>query len=306
MSSEQELVDDLAGVSEVVTDSNKFKIKLGIGEDAYASLKLKNMLQSAWDVHEAAGIGVTAGGAVAGSSTVAGWLGRGGLLVKLGFASAMTGPFAFAIVGAGVVTGGAYFAVTRMMSAGGSSRVETIPKFINTPIDLLGATIFDMMGGLAVKVAEFSGPLDDAERAAIVDYFVDAWGISPDYARRALPLIELQVRNVTLKDMVRKLAEQQMDNPDCNPEATRKALREFLEEVAHADGERDEREDLAIETVERELAAHLSTTAQVSRSAGKYAAKAGEIAQSGSAALASGAQSAFRGLRGALFSKKKG
>lgn len=295
------LIEELGTTELVVADTNKFKIKLGIGEDAYASLKLTNMLQRIWDVKEAG----AAGAAAAASPAVAGsFFASSGLLAKIGLGAAAATPAGW-VIAAAIATGGAYYGATRLMANASSSRVETIPKFINTPIDLLGATIFDMMGALAVKVADFSGPLDDAERTAIIDYFQDVWGISPDYASRALPLIELQVRSVTLKDMVRNLAEQQMDNPDCNPEAMRKALREFLDEVAHADGERDEREDLAIETVERELATHLSTTAQVSRNAGKYAAKAGELAQSSGAALASGAQSAFRSLRGALFSKKK-
>lgn len=302
----EHLIEELGEAELVVADTNKFKIRLGIGEDAYASLKLKNMVQTMWDVKEAGAVGIGAGSAVAASSTAASYLGAGGLLVKLGLASAMTGPFAFAIAAAGVVSGGAYFGAMRLMSGASSSRVETIPKFINTPIDLLGATIFDLMAGLAVKVAEFSAPVDDAERAAIIDYFDDAWGISPDYARRALPLIEQQVRGITLKEMVRTLAEQQMDNPDCNPEAMRKALRQFLEEIAHADGELDEREEVAIELIERELAAHLSTTAQLGRSAGQYAAQAAGIAQSGGAALAKGAQSAFDGLRGRLFGKKQG
>lgn len=300
----EELIEDLGAAELVVADSNKFKIKLGIGEDAYASLRIRNLLDTAMQAKDAVGVGS------AGAATVAGLLPSAGLLTKVGIAlgaasAPVSAPVAMlAIAGAGLVSGGAYFGAMRMLSGTSSSRVETIPKFINTPIDLLGATIFDMMAGLAVKVADFSGPIDDAERTAIIGYFDEVWGISPDYARRALPLIELQVRDITLKDMVRKLAEQQMDNPDCNPEAMRKALGEFLEEVAHADGERDEREDLAIEMVERELAAHLSTRAQVSRGAGKYASKAGELAQSGGVAIASGAQSALRGIRGALFGRK--
>lgn len=294
------LLEELGSTELVVADTNKFKIKLGIGEDAYASLRIKNLLETVGQAKDAVGIGS------AGAATVAGLLPSAGLLTKagifLGVASApVSAPVVMlAVAGAGLISGGAYFGAMRLMSSAGSSRVETIPKFINTPIDLLGATIFDLMGGLAVKVAGFSAPVDDAERAAIIDYFADAWGISPDYARRALPLIEHQVRNVTLKQMVRTLAEQQMDNPDCNPEAMRKALREFLEEIAHADGDLDEREELAIELVERELAAHLSTTAQLSRRAGKYAAQAAVIAQGGGAVLAKGAQSALGRLRGAL------
>lgn len=299
----EHLIEELGEVDLVVADTNKFKIRLGIGEDAYASLKLKNMLGTMWDVKEAG----AAGAAVASSSAVATTFfgGGGGFLSALGFGAVAATPVGW-VIAAAIASGGAYYGATRLMAGHAASRVETIPKFINTPIDLLGATIFDLMAGLAVKVAAFAGPVDDDERAAIIGYFDDAWGISPDYARRALPLIEQQVRGITLKEMVRTLAEQQMDNPDCNPEAMRKALRQFLEEIAHADGDLDEREEMAIELIERELAAHLSTAAQLGRSAGQYAAQAAGIAQSGGAVLAKGAQSAFDGLRGRLFGKKQG
>lgn len=302
----EQLIEDLGAVELVVADSNKFKIKLGIGEDAYTSLRIKNWLDTVSQAKDAVGVGSVGAATVAGLFPTAGALTKFGIALGVASAPVSAPVVMLAAAGAALVSGGAYFGAMRLMSSTGSSRVETIPKFINTPIDLLGATIFDVMAGLAVKVAEFSGPVDDAERAAIIAYFDEEWGISPDYTCRALPLIEQQVRSVPLKEMVRTLAEQQMDNPDCNPAAMQKAMRQFLEEISHADGMLDEREELAIEVVEREMAAHLSTTAQVSRNAGKYAARAAAVAQGGGVALAGGAQSAFRSLRGALFGKKQG
>ncbi len=300
----EELIQRLDGAELVVADSNKFKIKLGIGEDAYASLKLKGVLQTIWDVKEAGAAGATAAASPLVATT---FFGGGGLLSSLGLGAAAVTPVGW-IIAAAVASGGAYYGATRLLSGYASSRVETIPKFINTPIDLLGATIFDMMAGLALKVSEFSGSVDDTERDAIVEYFNDVWGISPDYAWRALPLIELQLPTTTLKEMVRKLGEQQLDNPDCNPAAMQKSIRQFLEEIAHADGSFDEREELAIDTVERELGAILSTTSQLSRSASQYAVLASNAAQAGGSALASGAKSAFGALRsqlGGLLGKQK-
>ncbi|MFC3527856.1 TerB family tellurite resistance protein [Paracoccus mangrovi] len=296
----EKLIEDLSDAELVVADTTKFKIRLGIGENAYASMRAKNLLQSLWEVGGAANAGAAAASSSAVYSTFFASGGISGLLAKIGFGTAIVATPPVWIVAAAIASGGAYYGAMRLLSGYSSSRVETIPKFINTPIDLLGATIFDIMSGLALKVAEFGGPVDDAERAAIIGYFDEVWGISPDYARRALPLVEQQIRGATLKEMVRALAEQQMDNPDCNPAAMQKAIRQFLEEIAHADGDFDEREELAIELVERELAAHLSTTAQLGRSAGKYAAQAAGVAQSGSAAIASGAKSALGGIRGAL------
>ena len=48
------------GIQQVVSDGNKFKIRLGIGEDAYQTLKLAKGLQTIWDVKGAAGAGAAA------------------------------------------------------------------------------------------------------------------------------------------------------------------------------------------------------------------------------------------------------
>ncbi|MEZ0468899.1 hypothetical protein C6W91_20300 [Phaeobacter sp. SYSU ZJ3003] len=167
----------------------------------------------------------------------------------------------------------------RVVDSYSSSRVETIPKFINTPIDLLGATLFDMMSGLALKVADFAGEIDDAEREAITSYFEDEWGVSREYSCKALPVIEGDIKERSLRDMAKALAEFQLDNPDCNPSAMKADIRGFLEEIAHADGDFDEREELAIDAIERELSEHLAISNQAARSASKYAGLIGGAAQ---------------------------
>lgn len=296
MEVEQNLVDDLNAVSFVVADANKFKIKLGIGEDAYASLKLTKTLQTLWDVKCAGAAGAAAAASPAVATTFFG--GGGGLLYALGFGAAAATPVGW-IVAAAVGSGAAYYGVMRVVSTYGSSRVETIPKFINTPIDLLGATLFDMMAGLALKVADFAGDIHDSEREAIISYFEDEWGVSREYSSKALPVIEGDIRQRALKDMAKALAEFQLDNPDCNPSAMKSDIRGFLEEIAHADGEFDEREELAIDAIERELNAHLAVSQQAVRSASKYAGMVGRAAQ-GAGRKAFGVAS---GMLGKLYKK---
>lgn len=295
---EAELVEALNEVELVVSDTNKFKIKLGIGEDAYSSLKMAKTLQTLWDVKGAAGAGAALAASPAVATTFFG--GGGGLLSVLGFGAAAATPVGW-IMAAAVVSGGAYYGAMRVASSYTSSRVETIPKFINTPIDLLGATLFDMMSGLALKVADFSGSVDDDERQAVIGFFEEEWGISREYASKALPLIEAQIKSRSLKEMAKALADFQIDNPDCNPSAMKKDIKQFLEEIALADGEMDEREELAIETIERELSNHLSTQNQAMRSAKKYLGTASEAA-SGVASLV---QKQGSGLIGGLMGRLK-
>ncbi|AZQ67943.1 TerB family tellurite resistance protein [Silicimonas algicola] len=302
--SEQQLVDALSTVDLVVADTNKFKIKLGIGEDAYSTLKLTKTLQTLWDIKGAGAAGAAAAASPAVATT---FFGGGGILSVLGFGAAATTPVGW-IIAAAVGSGAAYYGAMQFFSKYSSSRVDTIPKFINTPIDLLGATIFDMMAGLALKVADFAGEIDEAERIAVVEYFTEEWGISRDYSVKALPLVETQIRQRTLKNMAKSLAEFQMDNPDCNPSAMRKDIRGFLEEIAFADGEFDEREELAIETIERELSAHFATRSQVTRAVSQYTSTVAEVAQSGSAVAAEQAQRAMSKANRLLnsFFRKKG
>lgn len=290
---EAQQIEDLNAVDLVVEDSNRFKIKLGIGEEAYTSLKMTKSLQSLWEVKGAASAGAAAAASPAVATAFFG--GGGGFLSALGFGAAAATPVGW-IMAAAVVSGGAYYGAMRLASSYSSSRVETIPKFINTPIDFLGATLFDMLSGLALKVADFAGEIDDNERSAIVDYFSEEWGLSKDYTTKALPLIESQIKSQSLKVIVKAFAEFQMDNPDCNPTTLRKDVRKFLEEIAHADGDFDEREELAIDTIERELSVHLSTQNQTLRAAKKYASSATAVASEISTTLQEQAGSFLGGL----------
>ncbi|MCE5972419.1 TerB family tellurite resistance protein [Sinirhodobacter sp. WL0062] len=291
---EAELVQELSETDLVVADTNKFKIKLGIGEDAYGSLKLKNTLQTLWDVKGAGAVGAAAAASPAVATT---FFGGGGFLSALGLGAAAATPVGW-VVAAAVASGGAYYGVMKVMSGYTSSRVETIPKFINTPIDLLGATLFDMMAGLALKVADFSGETEDVEREAIVAYFAEEWGVSEDYARRALPLLEMQIKGRTLKEMAKALADYQIDNDDCNPTAMKKDIRKFLEEIAYADGECDEREELAIESIVRELDDHLSMQSQLAKSATHYSKAVGDLIQDSGAAAVKTAHATLEKAKG--------
>jgi uncharacterized tellurite resistance protein B-like protein len=300
---EEDLVAALSDLELVVEDTNKFKLKLGIGEDAYASLKLTKTLQTIWDMKGAAGAGATAAASPVIAST---FFGGSGFLSAIGIGVAAT-PAGW-IIGAAVVSGGAYYGAMRMMSNYSSSRVESIPKFINTPIDLLGATLFDMMAGMALKVADFAGEIDNAERSSVIDYFVEEWGVSREYAVRALPLVEASISGKSLKNMAKSLADFQLDNPDCNPSVMRGDIMKLLEEISYADGSLDEREELAIETVERQLSEHLSVQSQIIRNTSKYAGAASGLAQNAAQSAGAYAQSTFGGatkLAGRLFNKKK-
>ncbi|MFQ6777157.1 TerB family tellurite resistance protein [Cereibacter sphaeroides] len=234
---------DFEGAHQVIAEPLRLKHKLAIGEDAYASMR---MIRSASDLAVAGG-SAAAGGAIAASSTVAGTFFGGGLLPALGFGTAVT-PVGW-VVGAAMVTGGVALGVTRLWRTYERSRVHAIPAFINTPLDVLGMSLFDLMAGLALKLCEAGDGIDDTERAIIREIFVKEWGFDPDYVAHALPVVEDAVAGRTLEDLARSLAQFQRDNPDCNAQAMHADLILFLTEVAEADGRIEKGEASAIARV---------------------------------------------------------
>jgi len=122
--------------------------------------------------------------------------------------------------------------------------VHTIPRFINTPIDLLGMELFDLIGALAVRVASFDGEVDPSERNAIARRFIE-WGYDPLYVSEALDVLVASTGDVSIKAIAKALADFQAASPDCNGAAMQAELLVFLREVVEADVRLGEREELA-------------------------------------------------------------
>lgn len=229
----------------VVADPLRFKRKLRIGEDAYAALRVKNRVQDLW---EAGGMAM-AGAGVASSPIVAGsfFASSGGLLSVIGLGTAVT-PIGW-VAAAAVATGGAYYGVTRMFRRQVGGMVDVVPKFINTPIDLLGMQLFDLIGALAFRLAAIDGEVAASERRSIERHFVDEWGLDPHYVERAGDVLAVGANDKRVKEIAKALSEFQIASPDCNAQAMQDELMAFLREVVEADGVIDEREELAIDAI---------------------------------------------------------
>jgi len=230
-------------IEAIVTEPLKFKMKLAIGEDAYKSLRIKKAAWEVWDVAGVAGTGVWA----AQLPWVASFLGSKGVLVSLGFASAST-PIGWVIL-AGVLSGGAWLGITRYLKSIDGGRVDVIPKFINTPLDVLALGLFDLIVPLALKVANVDDNLEDKERQAISSYFVKEWGYDKRFIDEGIAFIESKLSEYTIKDLAQTLAEFQKQSPDCNFNLMSKEILNFLKTVIESDGKIDEREEMAVEKV---------------------------------------------------------
>lgn len=238
--------DQFTRVQEVVHDTLRFKAKLSIGEDAYGSLRLKNKLSDCWEVFGAAGTGA----AVANSSMVtAAFFAPHGLLGFIGIGAGAATPLGW-VVAAAALSGGAVIGVRRFLSDATGNRVTVIPKFINTPIDVLAVSLFDLIAPLALKIAKVDGSVSEAEREWIRSYFVKEWGYDRAFIDAGCNLIESRIEEYSIKEVAETLAEFCKVNPDCQFAEMSRDLIDFLKKIMEADGAIDEREEFAIEKIE--------------------------------------------------------
>lgn len=240
-----------ASIDRVVADTLRFKNRLQIGEDAYALLRARKTLFSLWDTGGAGwtGVGVaksswvaTSFFAPAASTGVMSWLG-------LAAPAAAVTPVGWLVV-AGLIAGGGYYGVTRWMASGPDKFVDTIPKFINTPVDLLGAGLFDLTAPLALQVARADGFIHETERETIARHFVEDWGFDPVYVSEGLRLLQSRPDARLVTALAKALSDFQRASPDCNPAAMQHELMQFLNDVVEADGVIASRETRALASIE--------------------------------------------------------
>lgn len=229
----------------VVKDEMRFKAKLAIGEDAYAELRNANAVRKYWDLFGAVG----GGAAVAKSSIVATtFFAPHGVLGLVGLGTAVT-PVGW-VIAAAALSGGAWFGVMHALGGATGSRVTVIPKCINTPLDIIGTKLFDLMMPLALKVAQADGHISDQERQCIRSYFADQWGYDPTFVEAGIALIEPRLDQFKITGVADELVAYKKSNPDCNYAVMSRDLVAFLREVMESDGVVDEREELVLKRVE--------------------------------------------------------
>lgn len=232
-------------IETIVSTPLNFKAKLAIGEAAYTSLKVKNAVVQVWDV---AGV-ATSAAVVAKSSVVAStFFAPTGFWAALGFGTAVT-PIGW-VIAAGVITGGAWFGITRHLKNSSASRVTVVPNFINTPLDVLALGLFDLMAPLAMKVAEVDGGIDESKRGLIRDYFVKQWGYDPKFVVAGTNYIESTLDQLSIKQLAQTMAEFASENRDCNFKLMSHEILGFLRQVVEVDGQLDPQDAKAIEKIE--------------------------------------------------------
>ena len=230
----------------VVRDPMRFKSKLGIGSDAYTSLRIGKLVQQSWDI---GGVAATSA-SIASSPAVAGSLFAGrGLFALIGLGGTSATPVGW-VIAASVASAGAYYGLTRYLTRFKDARVQEIPRFLNTPLDLLGTAIFELLAPIATSIAKVDGQYHPRERAVIKSHFVDGWGLDELFVDAGLARIDGMDTEHTVPELTSQLAHYKQANPDCNYRHMAREIICFANEIAAADGILDQREERAVKEVE--------------------------------------------------------
>jgi len=249
-----DVIAQIESAEEIIADDDKFRKKLGIGADAYRSLKVASWLgPTAFGGVTGAAVAsspVVAGtffGATGATAQVAGWLG-------LGLAAAT--PVGW-VVAASVVTGaaatGTYALYRRKVK---SKLVEEVPKQINSPLDVLATSVGGFLMPVSLRLALADGNVDDRERQKIKEFFVNEWGYSESYTTRKIEEFESEHASIPLEELFSALEDFKNHDKDCNFDHISRELMSFLEELANADGEFDHGERATIDEIKDLLRRH--------------------------------------------------
>ncbi len=283
----QRQLHDMAQVDRVIASPVAFKAQLGIGSDAYTTMWLGKRLQTLWDV---GGVAATGAGVASSSSIASTFFAGSSWLTAIGIGGAAVTPV-FWVAAAAVTSAGAYYGVTRLLKDYGAERVTEVPRYINTPLDVLAISLFDLMAALGIKVAAADGNVTGDEVAEIRAYFVEDWGYSKGYVEAAMGVLAENAHDSRLDDAARAFAEFAANNPDCNAPLMRKKMIGWLTEIARADGNFDEREEMAIDRIERTITASstnkfIGKPTRILRRGGRSITKLGSLLKGGAGKIA--------------------
>jgi hypothetical protein len=241
----QNQIDWFDNIDTIVAEPLNFKAKLAIGEDAYAALKLKNAVIQAWDV---AGVATTAAIIAKSSAVASTFFAPTGFLALLGIGAAVT-PVGW-VIAASVITGGTWMGISRYLKKSSDSRVTVIPKFINTPLDVLALSLFDLLAPLALKVATTEPKIDPTKQTMIHHYFVKEWGYDPEFTHEGIKYTASKLNEFSIDELTQALAEFAGRNRDCNFSTMSQEILGFLRNIGNLEGQVSSPEAMAVDRIE--------------------------------------------------------
>lgn len=228
----------------IVCDPLRFKAKLKIGSNAFSILTKAENLQDCLHVLT----GTAAGAALAGTT----WFGSLGALGALGVSLGMvTTPIGWISV-AGIGGGAAVYGLKKLLSTAHKNVVDEIPKYINTPLDILANNIISLLLPAMFYVSKSDDELHDLEKQTIVDYFCGEWGISRAYIQDRLNDLIISNGHFDLQTWSQAIG-QLSEAKDVSYTDLCEELITALETVRDADGVVQDEEQQAIQEIKNAL-----------------------------------------------------
>lgn len=250
MSINNELSDLFDNVQAVIEDDFQFKKKLNIGDEHFTYLNnAKNLADFGESV--LGGIGV-------GGVTAAAWytsLGLGGkALLTLGLISQPIGW----IVGAGALGVAGIFGLKKakdiFIKKSEDELMTKVPKYLNTPLDLLGLSIATLMMPVSIKMAQADGDFSEIEKEQILKYFVDEWGYNLDFINILMQAQETKLENFSYKEYGKTIKSVCSKTSELKLDQLTEEILDFQKEIILMDGRIHPKEEKELATLKLYLA----------------------------------------------------
>jgi uncharacterized tellurite resistance protein B-like protein len=220
----------------VVREPLKFKASLGIGDRAYRRLRTREHMTTFTEV---VGIATTAVGLAR-----SGWIATTFFASK-GFTASTLSAFGLGatavtpvgwVIAAVVVSSTAYVGVTHLLERSKDNGLIVVPKYINTPLDIIAVALIELMLPVSLKIAHADGSMHESENRAIHDFYTDEWGYCSEFITRLIAEYQDQLDSVSYSTIADSLAAYCAGSKDCDKEAIMAAFMAHLRHVIEADG----------------------------------------------------------------------
>ena len=144
-----------------------------------------------------------------------------------------------------------YAGVSKIFESSKDDGLVVIPKYINSPIDILAVSLIELILPIGLKLAAIDGHIDKLERDAILNHFVKVWGYNRLFVERMISAYELSLEDVSVAALVNDIMKYTQENDDCDYQKIKQTYINFMKAIANADGILDENEGRMIADLEQ-------------------------------------------------------
>ena len=223
-----------------------FKSKLNIGSEAFRYLSAAKNLSSFLEM--------ASGGIAAAGATAIAWYAGLGTFGKLALGAGLfvTWPIEWiGLAGAGGL--GAVFGGKKLLNRAKKNCVDEVPKFINTPLDLLSISVFEILAPISVKIAKSDSEFCEEEIEYILNYFLNEWGYNRHFVERSILEMSQNADNISFDKLGKILTKVCQRAKDLKHDYVKTEIIRLARDVIAADGQIKLTEQNALKQLENSL-----------------------------------------------------